>query len=801
MSKHTLPIVPHVLYVADQNHPWRLAPIERLAVRYSTPTTVAIEFGTVDYTVQPQAGRKVAVKQQYHVWCVPDDAAWERAQVCRQAYQQALDCFADELRRLGGYAKRLEEAGGLKKAPNPLCPTVIVVDDPDSTDTHYFISNPVPQIRRETVASHTPKMLHITRDGKPWSTTHQRDHFVCPGDDHWQMIEQRQKDALATYEAWQRLLRELGTYQDALADGRYAAIQATAAVAAATAQVDRVLALAADRAPVVQGVAMMDAAEARATLDDMRADLGQADLALVSFRRLALDFAEREGWRALGYTSSAAAINAELGEQYSKSYVSRLLNAARIERLLELPMGNSEVPERTLRPLGQLDTPAQQQQAWQAASAAAGGATPTAGQVQAAVDQVKPPPIGPSIADGQHIKQIKQILRTLDQWSPREHPRLLQDAYGHARQITDTESYEALMAEIDRAVEGRASAMAAEAKYQPPQPEQRGHPSAARIVPMPPADEWRAICARADAIGLVAKYIPDRGFSLGNSGGGVSDISELGSLVRLLTHRERAHAEAEAENERRRQRTTPTDVPEFASVYDEMHWRIDRRDWDGAQALIDSLPGGAVAVRKQLAAQLERAHSQTVEAAPSAAWWNVGEPLRAVQRAIDHTNRNDAIAAAQQLLQALLYTSRLARPRKPVSADVSAQTRYLIDLERYALDLEVRLGFAQSPERATPAATPAPPAPRILGDIPDDSPLAPIQEALIALNAWLGISAPHADDEEVAANLAEIAALRHALEVEADNPAIQLDQWELLSRVIGELTRAIEELCEKAVAA
>ena len=31
------------------------------------------------------------------------------------------------------------------------------------------------------------------------------------GDDHWKMIETRQQDAQTAYEAWQRLLRELGT--------------------------------------------------------------------------------------------------------------------------------------------------------------------------------------------------------------------------------------------------------------------------------------------------------------------------------------------------------------------------------------------------------------------------------------------------------------------------------------------------------------------------------------------------------------------------------------------------------------
>jgi hypothetical protein len=40
----------------------------------------------------------------------------------RAALQAALDAFAAGLRQLGSYAKRLAEAGGIKKAPNPLSP-------------------------------------------------------------------------------------------------------------------------------------------------------------------------------------------------------------------------------------------------------------------------------------------------------------------------------------------------------------------------------------------------------------------------------------------------------------------------------------------------------------------------------------------------------------------------------------------------------------------------------------------------------------------------------------------------------
>lgn len=145
-----------------------------------------------------------------------------------------------------------------------------------------------------------------------------------------------------------------------------------------------------DLTPAVVAIPMMDADEAREALGWMRVDIEHIDETIASFRQRALDFAEREGWRALGYANVADALNAELGTTYSKSYLSRLLGAARIERVLELPAGNSP-PEKALRPLGQLDAPDQQRQAWQAASDAA-GRTPTEREVQAAVDAIKPRP-------------------------------------------------------------------------------------------------------------------------------------------------------------------------------------------------------------------------------------------------------------------------------------------------------------------------------------------------------------------------------------------------------------------------
>lgn len=459
MSQHKPPIVPTVLYIAEQHYSWKLAAYERLATKYHTPTTVMLAFGTIDGSVKRMVGKKGITKQQSGVYCLPDDAAWEKVQQVRARLQLAIDLFADELRLLGSYAKRLEQAGGIKRAPNPLSSTVIMVDDPDDDDHHYFVSNPIPRIDRREIARHTPKMLSSgPKDAYVFS---QRDHFVCPDDAAWRVIQERQGAAQQAYEVWQTLLRELGTYQAALADGRYArkpaqsgpgeesmqpemaparvrpahAVEETdlddalisrlefagyrwqhakqtpdgrwhhviSARNTALLRNDQVLmrrerleALIAPASALavvestVAGVAMMDQAEARETIDHMRTDLGQVELSLSSFRQRAAEFADREGWRALGYGGAAEAINAELGTQYSKSYLSRLLKAAEIERILELPIGNS-VPESQLRPLADLETPAQQRQAWQAATTATNG-KPTAKAVEQAVEQIKPKP-------------------------------------------------------------------------------------------------------------------------------------------------------------------------------------------------------------------------------------------------------------------------------------------------------------------------------------------------------------------------------------------------------------------------
>jgi hypothetical protein len=143
-------------------------------------------------------------------------------------------------------------------------------------------------------------------------------------------------------------------------------------------------------APQASVAVLMGVDEAREYVQHLRHDLATVDDRLASFRARALDFAEREGWRALGYNGFLEAINSELGTQYSRSYLSRLIGAAKVERLLELPMGNDALPERVLREIGRAETPEQQRAAYQAATEAAGDKPPTVGQARAAVEQTRP---------------------------------------------------------------------------------------------------------------------------------------------------------------------------------------------------------------------------------------------------------------------------------------------------------------------------------------------------------------------------------------------------------------------------
>lgn len=192
------------------------------------------------------------------------------------------------------------------------------------------------------------------------------------------------------------------------------------------------------------GVAMMDEKEAREAINLMGADISMSDSYADSFRRRVFDFAEREGWRVLGYSGVAAALRAELSTTYSSSYLSRLLQAAEVERVLELPIGNS-VPESVLREVAKAPSPEQQRAAYQAATT---NGKPTAKKMQAAVAEFLVPH-----GDELHQQAIDALLIEAADKGERTGTRLYQQAYDHAAEIHDLALHNKMIALIDRATD------------------------------------------------------------------------------------------------------------------------------------------------------------------------------------------------------------------------------------------------------------------------------------------------------------------------------------------------------------
>lgn len=213
------PIVPSVLFFPDQRHLYRLPAPIRLPLVYGTPTTVR-SSQEVPNTPPMGPGQRLTFPQT-HVWCVRDDTAWKQVQAQHATLQQALDQLADVLRSLGRYDRNLAAAGGFPGAPNPLTPTVISASDPDADGGYLFAAfGTVPRLTRELITRHTAKMVAVhTSYGDHLSS--QSHYMNCPDDAAWARVEAAREHVVAAKTAFDGLLRDLGTYHDALRDGRY----------------------------------------------------------------------------------------------------------------------------------------------------------------------------------------------------------------------------------------------------------------------------------------------------------------------------------------------------------------------------------------------------------------------------------------------------------------------------------------------------------------------------------------------------------------------------------------------------
>lgn len=103
-------------------------------------------------------------------------------------------------------------------------------------------------------------------------------------------------------------------------------------------------------------VVLMDESEARECVADIHNGL-------VNIRQRVVDLYNREGWRALGYTSWRHCVAAEF--EQSQTHLYRVLNAGQIEAQVS-PMGEiGKVPERQLRELAPLrDDPDTMRDVW-----------------------------------------------------------------------------------------------------------------------------------------------------------------------------------------------------------------------------------------------------------------------------------------------------------------------------------------------------------------------------------------------------------------------------------------------------
>jgi hypothetical protein len=598
MSQHSAPIVPTILFVETQRHPWKLAQITRHGVTYHTPTTVRT--------------RDTGTMQQHHVYCIVDDAAWGRVLFAWSALQTDLNALADGLRALGSYTKRLSEAGGIKTAPNPLCPTVISAPDPDTSDEgSWFTSRLVPRIERvagERITSHTPKMLHVERDGKPWSTTHQRDHFVCHDDAAWARIEALIAAAKAAELNWATVLVELGKYSEALADGRYARkeepMQPSMPAGA--------LAVTSD---VRVGIAMMDQAEAREVVEQIKTQLDSA-------RRQLLDLYEREGWKALGYTSWRACAVAEFGQSSAQIY--RLLSAAQIEQAIDSPIG--EIPEAHLREVGKLDTPALQRQALDRADQLAGDKPRTAKHVEQAAAEIKPKP-ATCIRCGAERSETRSLT---------SYQAGLIDAYP-GREVTLCSRCIPELLRAQRAAQRESEVAAPAQPTAAPfwQSMSELHPTA-HLWTRKGMNEHHAAC------GMVTQRAPS----------GSTEAGHCSSCVRAMW----------PQNQTAQQPTQLTPAQHLGPGQPAPSpWPLPPPGWrwrrnGGVCQLIDNADGWATA--------------------------NYNGP----ERALAEAERRMLSRAAESL--GIARPAVLTRPRRPQSADVTAQLRYLDQLESYATAIE-----------------------------------------------------------------------------------------------------------------
>lgn len=132
----------------------------------------------------------------------------------------------------------------------------------------------------------------------------------------------------------------------------------------------------------IQTDVMLSAEEARQIVKNINGRFEQS-------RKDLIELHDREGWRALGYDNWRDCVQAEF--QQSAAYLYRQLAAAKIEQLIESPIG--EIPESHLRPLVQAKINTQEtiKRALSRADALAGDQPRTAKHIEQAAKEIAAP--------------------------------------------------------------------------------------------------------------------------------------------------------------------------------------------------------------------------------------------------------------------------------------------------------------------------------------------------------------------------------------------------------------------------
>lgn len=105
------------------------------------------------------------------------------------------------------------------------------------------------------------------------------------------------------------------------------------------------------------------------TREEARAAVEQMRMSIDTLRRVALDFARRKGWAALGYPSLRACLESEL--RYSWQHGYRLIRAGEVQEEIEAfsPQGETPplLPTKHALALSHLDSPEDRYEAWKSA--------------------------------------------------------------------------------------------------------------------------------------------------------------------------------------------------------------------------------------------------------------------------------------------------------------------------------------------------------------------------------------------------------------------------------------------------